>query len=275
MLKVNTNVIGIGKTGVTAVNRLADGNMPEIRTAVFCVEDEEPALRAEYVLKSKYDFVEHKDKFFVTSDTAVFILADCTDCLEISLACELAFITARMGGFSVALAYMPSSVSPRYSDACEALEELHECFDGVVRFNESYCDDFDTEILRFFEVLSGSMSTEAISGLGSFGELKKLFDKQKDIYFASVASKVTYDSHAYRSKCLELRLCSQTYVDTASCLDFFYISGGPVSKNILDIYTDPIKKINIAFMNTVNTYISDNNSELENGDFVFAVMCAE
>lgn len=274
MLKFNAIVIGIGDMGISAVNKIAVSDMPEIRTAVFCPENS-ITTDAQYIFRSKHDFAELSNNFFPTPDTAVFIIADCADSFEISLACELAFITARMGGFSVALAHMPSSESMLYSPACEALEELHECFDSVVRFNESYCDSLEDETAQFFGVLSRSMSTEAISGLRDFAQLKKILERPDDIYFAYVSSKESYDSHSYRAKCLELKLCSQTYVDTANCLNFFYSSRLPVNRKIVSIYSKPIEKINIAFMNTINTYISDNNPELDGDEFVFAVICSK
>lgn len=275
MFKVNTNVIGIGKKCACAVDRLAKSDMPDIRTAVFLPGEENAESSADYVFSSKYDFLEVADKFFASSETVVFVLADCSDMLEISLACELSFITARMGGFSVVLAYMPSANSDSYSSACEALEELHDCFDGVVRFNESYCDGFDSEVAGFFRVMSGAMSSEAQVGIRGFEELKKLFSLQKDIYFASVVGSEAWDSHRYRAKCLEMKLSGQTYVDIANCLNFFYLSADEAKDEIINIYAEPLKKINIAFMNSSTTYVSDNISHMEKGEFIFGVMCSE
>lgn len=274
MLKFNAVAIGIGDKGISAVNRIALSDMPEIRTAVFYPYDS-LSTDADYVLKSKYDFTERSNVFFNTPDTVVFIIADCSDQLEISLACELAFLTTRMGGFAVALAHMPSSYSPNFASAREALEELHDCFDSVVRFNESYCDDFRQDVAQFFGVLSRAMSADAVSGLRDFCGFKSLFERQDDIYFAYVSSRESYDSLHYRADCLTLKLNSQTHVDIANFLHFFYSSNGPADSRIIDSYTAPIKKINIAFMNTINTYITENCPELDKDEYVFAVICAK
>lgn len=274
MLKINTNVIGIGDMGISAVNRISKANLPEIRTAILCA-DVSPSTEAKYILNSKHDFFAMSDIFFPVAETVTFIIADCSDSFEISLACELALITEAKGGFSVALAYMPSSERPSYADASHSLEELHECFDSVVRFNEGYCDDFSLDTTKLMGVLSRAMSTEALSGLKDFDQFKSLFERDGDIYFAYVSSKEILDCHNYMAKCLELKLSSQVYVDIANCLHFFYSSGDTANEKIIDIYTKPLKDINIAFMNVINTYITDNCPELEKGDFEFAVICAK
>lgn len=275
MFKLNTNIIGMGDSGLYAVNEIVESGLLGARTAVFCAQDSVGKSKAEYTFRSKYDFLEKADIFFAPTNTAVFVLVDCSSSVEVSLACEIAFITTRMGAFSVAVSLMPSSNTQEYSESLENLDELRSAFDGIVRFNEGYIDSFSKECVRFFEVLSRAMDSEAISVFDGFDNIKKLFERKKDVYFASVESKENMDSHEYNAKCLELRLCHQTYVDTANTLAFFYASGGGVNKKILDTYSNPIRKVNIAFMNDVRTYISDNNLELGSGEFVFAVMCAE
>ena len=265
----------MGEIGIQAVNRLAKSGMLGFRTAVLCREELLDSSRADFRLSSKYDFLDNCDKFFVTPNTAVFVLLDLTQTIDVSLACELASITAIKGGFSVAVAWVPSSNEPRYDIACESLEELHDVFSGVVRFNAGYTDSFENETVRLFEVLYRAMDSEALVGLEGFSEMKSLFTQPNDIYFASTASHELMDSHGYNAKCLELKLCHQTYVDTANYLMFFYSCGTAANHQLIDVYRKPIKNMNIAFLNSTKTYISDHNLELGEGEFVFAVMCAK
>lgn len=275
MLKVNTNIVGIGQYGLNCVNALADSGLLGFRTAVLYPESSEYFSKAQFNLKSKNEFLENSPKFFVAANTAVFVLVDVSGSYHTSLACEIGAIAAYKGGLAVAVAAVPSSSDPMYDTALENIEELHDVFAGVVRINAGYTDSFEKENIQLFETLSRAMNSEAKISLGGYSEMKEIFTREKDIYFAWVKSKEIMDSHLYNAKCLELKLCHQTYVDTANNLSFFYAGKSKVNDKLISIYKNPIEKLNIAFLGSTKTYISDNNPELDDGEFVFSVICSE
>lgn len=275
LLKVNTNIVGIGQYGLDCVNEITKSGLLGFRTALLYPQASEYSSMAQFNLKSKNEFMENSPRFFVSSNTVVFVLVDISCRYNTSLACEIGAITAYKGGLAVAVVAVPSSSDPLYSEAIENLEELHDVFAGVVRLNAGYTDNFEKENIRLFETLSRAMDSEATMSLSGYEEMKEIFTREKDIYFASVKSSEIMDSHLYNAKCLELRLCHQTYVDTANNLSFFYASGGKANEKLISTYKKPIENLNIAFLGSTKTYISDNNMELGEGEFVFSVICSE
>ena len=274
MIKLNANIIGVGDIGRKSTDEIVSGGLLGFRTAVLC-EVGYPRPKAEHIFGSKHDFSAKADVFFSSPSTAVFVLLDASGSVDVSLSCEIAHITSQAQALSVAVVFMPSSCDESYEKACEHLEELHEVFDGVVRFNAGYISSFETEVVKFFEVLSRAMDSQSSFALESFDDVKSLLTRKKDIYFACTQSHENMDSHEYNAKCLELKLSHQTYLDIANTLNFFYQSGGSVNEAVLGVYSSAISKVNIAFLSDIKTYISDNNLELSEGEFVFAVICAE
>lgn len=273
MMKINSLILGIGETGVRAVNSIKSA-LPDFHTATLSDENSARTSLAESVLTSKYEFADSQ-KFFPTPNTAVFVVVDAANVFDVSLACEIGAVTARRGAFAAAVAYVPSSCAASFDDSVRALGELHEAFSGVVRFNEGYVADFFDETEIFFKTVSRAMSASASVRLDGFAAVKQVLTSDTDIYFAAFTGNERMDSHVFNSKCLCMRLCAQMCLDTANLITYFYACGGDLNKKILDMFRSPIEKISLGYLSDRKTYISDRNDELSGGEFVFAVICAE
>lgn len=273
MMKINSLILGIGETGVRAVNRIKS-DLPDFHTATLSDENSAKISLAESVLTSKYEFADSQ-KFFPTLNTAVFVLVDVANIFDVSLACEIGAVTDRRGAFAVAVAFVPSSLSSCFDDSVHALGELHDNFSGVIRFNEGYVSDFFDETEIFFKTLSRSMSASASVRLDGFAALKQVLTSDNDIYFAAYCGSERMDSHVFNSKCLCMRLCAQMCLDTANLITYFFACGGDLNKRIIDMFRSPVEKISLGYLSDRKTYISDRDDDLSGGDFVFAVICAE
>ncbi len=159
MMKINSLILGVGETGVRAVNRIKSA-LPDFRTVTLSDEVSARISLADDVLTSKYEFADSQ-KFFPTPNTAVFVVTDAANVFDVSLACEIGAVTARRGAFAAAVAFVPSSLDDKFDDSVRALGELHETFSGVIRFNEGYVESFFDEAESFFKVLSRAMSASA------------------------------------------------------------------------------------------------------------------
>ena len=275
MLKFNANIVGIGDSGVSAVNEICRSGVTGFKTITLSSSDKARFSRADHVLVSKIEFVDNCGKYFLSPNTAVFVLTDVSSELEVSLACEIASITLRNGALPVCVAFMPSSRDECFEEALESLGELRDVFSGIVRFNEGYVDSFYRECARFFTTLSCSMSLNATFPVKNFEEMKDVFSKKSDIYFASVVTKEKYDSHLYNSKCMCLKLCAHMTLDEAESISYFYASAGDISQAVLDFYRGPIEKINLGYLSNRTTYISENALELKEDEHLFSVICCE
>lgn len=273
MMKINSLILGIGETGVRAVNRIKSA-LPDFRTVTLSDEVSARISLADDVLTSKYEFADSQ-KFFPTPNTAVFVVTDAANVFDVSLACEIGAVTARRGAFAAAVAFVPSSLDDKFDDSVRALGEMHETFSGVIRFNEGYVESFFDEAESFFKVLSRAMSASAAVRLDGFAAVKGVLTSDTDIYFAAYRGSEHADSHVFNSKCICMRLCAQMCLDTANLITYFYSCGGDLNKKILDIFRSPIEKISLGYLSDRKTYIADRNDDLGGGKFVFAVICAE
>lgn len=274
MLKINTNIVGIGKKGVDAINSLCNSKIAGFKKITLSCEEDSYTSLADMVFTSKSEFSENREKIFLSSSTLVFVLTDMSSEIEVSLSLEIASIALRSGALPVAVAFMPSSKDPLYESSLESLEDLHDVFSGVVRFNEGYVDSFENECARFFKTLSCSMSLNASNPLKSYDEIKKIFLSDTDIYFASVTTKEKYDSHLFYSKCMCMKLCAQIELDEARLISYFYASGDEKSDEIINAYRGPVEKINMGYLSDRITYISENAIELKSDEHIFSVICA-
>ncbi len=274
MLKVNTNIVGIGKKGVDAVNALYSSKIPGFKKITLSCEEDSFNSQADFVFTSKSEFSQNGGSFFLSPTTLVFVLTDMSDEFEVSLSCEIASVALRNGAFPVAVAFMPSSKDALYENSLEGLSDLRDVFPGVVRFNEGYVDGFSNECAGFFKTLSCSMSLNASNPLKSFDEIKEMFSSDTDIYFASITTKEKYDSHLFNSKCMCMRLCAQVELDEARLISYFYASGSGKSDEIINSYRGPIEKINLGYLSNRITYISENAIELHDDEHMFSVICA-
>lgn len=275
MMKINSLIVGIGDTGISTVNGIKAKNiLNDFRTVTLSDESAAKTSLAENALTSKYEFAD-SEKFFPTPNTAVFVIVNSSNIFDVSLACEIGAVTARKGAFAVALAFVPSSNDELFDSSVRALGELHEAFEGVVRFNEGYAADFCFEVSEFFKTLSYSMSASASVRLADFSAVKAVLTSETDIYFASFHGFERMDSHVFNSKCLCLRLCAQMCLDTANLITYFYSCGSDANKKIIDIFRTPIEKMSLGYLSDRKTYVSDKNDEFCGGEFVFAVICAE
>jgi hypothetical protein len=275
MLKINTNIVGIGKKGVDAVNAMCNSKLSGFKKITLSCEEDSFNSQADFVFTSKSEFSENKSSFFLSPTTLVFVLTDVSSDIEVSLSAEIASIAIRHGAFPVAVAFMPSSRDELFENSLENLKDLHDIFSGVVRFNEGYVDNFPNECESFFKTLSFSMSLNASNPLKSFDEIKEMFSSDTDIHFASVTTKEKYDSHLFNSKCMCLKLCAQMGLDEARLITYFYASGGETSDEIINSYRAPIEKINLGYLSNRITYISENAIELKDDEHIFSVMCAK
>lgn len=275
MLKINTNIVGIGKKGVDAINSLCNSKIAGFKKITLSCEEDSYGSMADFVFTSKSEFSENKSSFFLSPSTLVFVLTDVASDIEVSLATEIASIALRNGAFPVALAFMPSSRDELFENSIENLSDLHDIFSGVVRFNEGYADSFESECTKFFKTLSFSMSLNASCPLKSFDEIKQMFSSDTDIYFASVTTKEKYDSHLFNSKCMCLKLCAQMSLDEARLISYFYASGGKKNDEIINAYRGPVEKINLGYLSNRITYISENAIELKDDEHIFSVICAQ
>ncbi len=274
MLKINTNVVGIGKKGIDAINALCNSQIPGFKKISLSCEEDSYSSQADFVFTSKSQFSQNGEKFFHSPATLVFVITDMSDEFEVSISCEIASVALRSGAFPVAIALMPSSKDIAYKGSLEGLSDLRDVFSGVVRFNEGYVDSFQNECARFFTVLSCSMSLNASNPLKSFDEIKEIFSSDTDIYFASVTTKEKYDSHLFNSKCMCMRLCAQVELDEARMVSYFYASGDEKSDGIIDAYRGPVEKINLGYLSNRITYISENAIELKDDEHMFSVICS-
>ncbi len=274
MLKINTNIVGIGKKGVDAINALYSSKIRGFKKITLSCEEDARISQADFVFTSKSEFSENGSSFFLSPATLVFVLTDMSDDIEVSLSSEIASVALRAGAFPVAVAFMPSSKDALYESSIKNLNDLRDVFQGVVRFNEGYVDSFGDECAGFFKTLSFSMSLNASNPLKSFDEIKEIFSSDTDIYFVSITTKEKYDSHLFRSKCMCMRLCAQVELDEARLISYFYGSGGEKSDEIINAYRGPVEKINLGYLSNRVTYISENAIELKEDEHVFSVICA-
>lgn len=271
MFRIGTNIIGVGTTGAEAV---AYANNMGIDGAGYACIMSDITDGFDVCCDGRAEFVSVCDRFFVNKNGIAFVVADFSERVVASLTCEICALSKTMGSMTVAVVYMPSSLSPQYSEAEEYVEELHEIADGVVIINPGYVSDFDGEVYSFLQMLSDAMNPEGARNL-SADELREIFETERNIYFVSVSGDILLDGHGYHSEALSMRLDCQTHIDVATNFAYFISCGSCVPKEMRMQYINAVDKKNIAYMPTKRAYIFENNPRLGHSEFVFGVLCSQ
>lgn len=273
MFKIGTNIIGIGNSGIEAVNRASLCDFTGAR--LITVSGNMEKSKAEFIYDSKNDFMSKAEKHYMSQTTTTIVAADCANPAEAALVCEICAISSMMKSLTIAVVHMPSSLDKSYAQAKEYVDELHCVCNGVVIMNDGYIDDFSNEFVSFLMAVSAGSDVNAVKRIASHEELCELFSQHNDIYFASVRTNVATDSHKYKSQCVSLRLENQLHIDVANNWIYIFSSNGEVPKSIMSEYVNAVDKKNISCMPTKKLCISDGDERLNMGEFLFAVLCAQ
>ena len=272
MFRIGTNIIGVGTVGSEAVAYAMEHGVDGAgyacvmagRSPVFdiCCED-------------RNDFLGASDRIFVNKNGVAFVVADFSDRVVSSMTCEVCAISRTMGSLTIALVYMPSSLTDEYDEAMDYVEELHSLADGVVIINSGYADDFGSEVYVFLQMLADAMCPDGARNIPSGDELGEILSTERNIYFATVSADKLMDSHEYHSKALSMRLECQTHIDVATNFAYFITCGSDMPRDIMSRYVNAVDKKNIAYMPVKRAYIYENNPRLDAKDFVFGVLCSQ
>ena len=272
MFKVGTNVIGIGDCGINAVNKIIPCSFSGLRT--ITVGGDVVTSKAEFAYQTKHEMMANAQKHYMSDKSTSIIVADCSIPCDASLACEVCAISSMMKALTIAFVKLPDSADVCYDAAKEYVDELHEVCNSVVIINQGYSDGFVTDFESFLMAVSYALDVNANKRISSYEELCGLFTQKNDMYFASLVTPDVTDSHKYRSTCLSLKLESQLHIDIANNWIYIVASNGDINKEVVAEYINAIDKKNIACMPQKKLCISENNSHIGRGEFLFAVLCA-
>ncbi len=272
MFRIGTNIIGIGTVGANAV---AYAKRQGIDGAGYACVMSDNTGDFDICCDGRADFVAVCDRLFLNKNGVAFVVADFAQRVVSSLTCEICAISKTMGSLTVAVVYMPSSLSSQYQEALGYVEELHEIADGVVIINAGYAPDFHMEVYTLLQMLADSMNPDGAKNIGSSDELRQIFANERDIYFVSVWGDMMMDGHEYHSEALSLRLDCQMHIDVASNFVYFISCGSALPKELRAQYINAIDKKNIAYMPIKKAYIFENNPRLACSEFMFGVLCSQ
>ena len=272
MFRIGTNIIGVGTPGTNAV---AYAKSMGIDGAGYACIMSDIVDGFDVHCDGRADFVSVCDSFFVNKNGIAFVVADFADRVVSSLSCEICALSKTMGSLTIAVVYMPSSLSQQYCEAEEYIDELHEIADGVVIINPGYSPDFSCEVYTFLQMLSDALNPEDDRNMSSIEDLREIFTTERDIYFASYAGDMLMDGHNYHSDVLSMRLDCQTHIDIATDFTYFITCGSVLPRELKMQYINAVDKKNIAYMPTKRAYVFENNPRLGRNKFVFGVICSQ
>ena len=272
MFRIGTNIIGVGTAGAKAA---AYSRKMGIDGAGYACVMSDITDGFDICCDGRADFVSVCDRFFVNKNGVAFVAADFAERVVSSLTCEICALSKTRGSLTIAVVYMPSSLSAQYTEAQEYVEELHEIADGVVIINPGYSPDFSREVYNLLQMLSDAMNPDGARSLGAGEDLREIFTSERNIYFASVYGDMMMDGHGYHSEALSMRLDCQMHIDIATDFAYFISCGSTMPKELRMQYINAVDKKNIAYMPTKRAYIFENNPRLGSNEFVFGVLCSQ
>ena len=273
MFKVGTNIIGIGKCGIECINRSIVMGFTGAR--FITVSGIEYNSEAEFCYQTKNEFMGDIESHYMSGTSTSIVVADVAVPSDAALACEICAISSMKKALTIAFVHVPCSTDEMYESAKGYIEELHEVCNSVVVINDGYTDNFACDFTNFLIALSSSLDVNADKRIANYEEMCTFFTHHNDMHFAYVKTNTATDSHKFKAKCVSLKLEHQLHLDIANHLIYIIASNGEVPKSIMSEYVTATDSRNVACLPVKKLCISNSLDCCGEGEFLFAVICAE